>query len=316
MKDKSRFLSSVIVSFLAGFIYLIAGENLPVNIQSSVKAILSSNAPDMYLTTECFPFYEISKKSAPKISKNNLNFYLHENEFDHDQYSEMNSVDQATFVRPLPDKNIDFTSELNKLINVGKEDFNGTDNIVNSGNNKILSCNEFQIADAERNFKRNDRINKQGIENILAYDAGNGFRINYVTENSSESGNCEVEILNSHFDESITDIQILVSENCNKVKIKNKNKNKDKNTNRNFNVNWNNNVNQNCTTNKISGVNKIRINLPVTKVKANSEEYDEDYEDYDVSVECDSYNDDEDEDCDRRSEDVEYNNNSIDLDPM
>ena len=305
MKDKSRFLSSVIVSLLAGFIYLIAGENLPVNIQSSVRAILSSNAPDMYLTTECFPFYEISKNSAPKISKNNSKFYINDNESEDLQYSGLISGDQATFVRPLPDKNIDFASELNKLINVGKEDCDRTDidKIVSSEGNNILSCNEFQIADAERNFKREERINKQSIESILEYDEGNGFKLNYISGNSSEkSENCEIEILNSHFDESITDIQILVSENCNKNISRNRNSNK------NFNIYRNSNVNQDCKNNKISKVNKILIKIPEVNVITHSDEYNE------IQVECESFNDEAYEDYDNSSEDTDYN--SLDTDPM
>lgn len=299
MKDKSRIISSVIVSLLAGFIYLLSGNDIPVNIQSSVKAVLSSNEPDMYLTAECFPFYEISNKSDRKVSINNSSFYLKRNKTGDKQYSEINSGDQAKFVRPLPDKNIDFTSELNKLINSETNDVYAK-NIDHSGNSTILSCNEFQIADAERNFKRNDRVHKQNIEFNLKYDDGNGFVYNYLTEKlPKENSNCDIQIINS------TSGIIAMSPDF-QIKVK-----ANSNCNENVNVNRNSVVHENCNRNKVTVVSKIEGKIYKLLVNSDNDENDEIYDErfderYDEEYDA-QYNEniDEDYECDVDNNDNE-----------
>lgn len=261
MKDKSRFLSSVIVSLLAGFIYLLAGENIPVNIKSSVKAILSNNGPDQYLTTDCFPFYELTKNSGSEKIKTSSRFYLNKNEIGNFELSEVVSVNQARFIIPTPDKNIDFTSELHKLINNKKEDVTETDlsNFINNDEEKSQSCNELQIAEYRRNFNSSDRINKFNVK--INSDEEDEY------ENEVENYTDEDIESDLHETDSDSDCSFSISNSCN-----------DKSK-----VTGNKSVKINKNRNKV--VNSVKTNGNKTFVKIyihdNDNECEESYNEYD-----------------------------------
>lgn len=284
MKDKSRFVSSVIVSLLAGFIYLLSLENVPLNIQSSVKGILSYNEPEKYLTTDYFPFHEISKNSGPKFQKNKTAFYLSKKKSGDKELTQSVSVKQASFEKALPDRNIDFTSELEKLIKNKSENYSDTysNQSVNSGKNKILSCNENQIADAERNFKRTEKISKEYIEFNLKYDEGNGFYYNFLTDEIAPGkDDCEIQIINSNSVEtgSVSDFKTNVNSNCNK----------------NFNVKWNHTADQDNQRNKkvVVKTDKIKIKVKKIVVRTNdkdcNEKQDSEYESPEDEENLESY---------------------------
>jgi hypothetical protein len=211
MKDKSRFLSSVIVSLLAGFIYLLAGEDLPVNIQSSVKAILSNNGPDKYLNTDCFPFYELSKNTGSDNSKNYSKFYLKNSETESNVFTEIVSVNQAKFIRPTPDKNIDFTSELQKLIHKNTEDITEPDlsDFINTTEFNDQSCNELQVAEDKGNFINTERIYKNSIKIYSAEEDKNEEE--EICINTDEENECDIQIFNSD-----SDCSLSITNNCNK----------------------------------------------------------------------------------------------------
>jgi len=211
MKDKSRFLSSVIVSLLAGFIYLLAGENIPVNIKSSVKAILSNNGPDQYLTTECFPFYELTKNSESEKIKTNSRFYLNKNDIGKSELSEVVSFNQVRFIIPTPDKKIDFTSELQKLINNKKEDVTKTDlsNFINNDEEKSQSCNELQVAEYRRNFNSSDRINRFSVK--INSDEEDEYE-NEVENYTDEDIESDLHVTDSDSD---SDFSISITNSCN-----------------------------------------------------------------------------------------------------
>lgn len=74
MKDKSRFLSSVIVSLLAGFIYYLFGLNISDNVERSIKAVLSSNDTEEYMTQDFMPLNPEVCSSLTGSFKNNIKF--------------------------------------------------------------------------------------------------------------------------------------------------------------------------------------------------------------------------------------------------
>ena len=76
MKDKSRFISSVIVSLLAGFIYYQFGHGIEEKLQSSIKAVLSSNDVEQYLSPDCQPFNNIIAKSDAKLNKKKSKYFI------------------------------------------------------------------------------------------------------------------------------------------------------------------------------------------------------------------------------------------------
>ncbi len=78
MKDKSRFVSSVIVSLLAGFIYYQFGHGIEENLQSSIKAVLSPNDMEQYLSPDCQPFNTITNKSDAKLNKKKSKYFIKE----------------------------------------------------------------------------------------------------------------------------------------------------------------------------------------------------------------------------------------------
>lgn len=119
--EKSGLISSVIVSLLAGFIYYQFGNDIQITLDRSVKAVLS------YSDSEVFgPFNSQSlstqiKNSDKKHQKNLKSGFYFKKQSNADNievsdYSYMQKKSQAKIQIAVPDRNIDFTSELNNLI--------------------------------------------------------------------------------------------------------------------------------------------------------------------------------------------------------
>ncbi|MBK8553523.1 MAG: hypothetical protein IPL53_21650 [Ignavibacteria bacterium] len=208
MKDKSRFVSSVIVSLLAGFIYYMFGQDINENVQSSIKAALSSNEmEEQYLSSDYFPVKSISDNSVIKSKKKNSKFYIKKRntiEFQNngitvpgeELFSDFVKNNQAKFDRPVPDKDTDFTAELNELI---KTDRSKSRLKPLKELSDLLKNKNDEVADTKRFERRSEKMNKnfeqsqiKTYNNYRKGDAeykGNGFEYNYVTGNNSSQSN-------------------------------------------------------------------------------------------------------------------------------
>lgn len=192
MKDKSRYISSVIVSLLAGFICFMFGQDIDNNVRSSIKTVLSSNdfnnMDEQYLSTDCFSFNSVSKKSDSKINKKKSKFYIKKRntiEFKdkdvtipgEELFSNYISNNQAKFSKPVADKNLDFTSELNNLIkgDISKYSTKPGREVRNKRSPGI------EVADSKGMKSSLNLLHKNAVE----FDLGNGFEYNYVTEENS-----------------------------------------------------------------------------------------------------------------------------------
>lgn len=125
MKDrsegKSGFISSVIVSLLAGFIYYQFGSDIQVTLDRSFKAVLSYSDSEVFGPFNSQSLFSQIKNSDKKYRKNiKSKFYLKKQSkvdfINFSEYSFLQNKSQAKFQRPIPDLNVDFTSELNNLI--------------------------------------------------------------------------------------------------------------------------------------------------------------------------------------------------------
>lgn len=216
MKDKSRFVSSVIVSLLAGFIYYMFGQDINVNVQSSIKAVLSYNeTEDQYLSTDCFPVKNISDNSGINSKKKNSKFYIkkrHTIEFQkngvtvpgEELFSDFVKNNQAKFDRPAPDKNTDFTAELNQLIKTDKsksrmKPLKELSDLLKNKNDEVADSRGFN----RKSEKMNKNFEQSQIKSNYTYrkgDAeykGNGFEYNYVTGNNSPQSNSNSNGINN-----------------------------------------------------------------------------------------------------------------------
>ena len=126
-KDRSRITSSIIISFLAGFICYQFGEDIQQKIESSVKAISSNSNLEMFGPEYCESFISIVNKSDSKTKKTKSGFYLKHRNNKENKVSEVASAEnliseilkiQARTQKAIPDKNVDFSQELNKLIDI------------------------------------------------------------------------------------------------------------------------------------------------------------------------------------------------------
>ncbi len=199
MKDKQRFMSSVIVSLLAGFICYQFGQGIQQNLEKSIKAVLSSNVigTEEYFPTDCQPFNSAINNISGKLSKKKLKFYIKKrNTIEYksqditipaeELFSELVSK-KANAQRPAANKNVDFTSELEHLI---KNDLTGTE--LKPGKeykiNKGISCTENEVADTREMRSRNNLLHKDfNFKN--KYYSGNGFEYNYITDGNSHEYN-------------------------------------------------------------------------------------------------------------------------------
>jgi len=219
MKDKSRFISSVIVSLLAGFIYYQFGGDINEKLRNSVRAVLSSN--DIEALSGCdFPAFEEMSNFSPRskkmktevtVKKRHVSF-ASTNDF---LISKSGSEMQAKNVRPSADKNVDFTAELEQLVKSG-------DRIqLPSKQLKIETRHKSNldgVADTKELRTRTNLLHKD-FEN----KTGNGFEYNVMQETSGcTNSDSELNKLESFTNESgcAYEYNVITGTSVNKVKIR------------------------------------------------------------------------------------------------
>lgn len=184
MKDKSKLLSSLIVSLLAGFIYYQVSDDFAVKFSSSVKAILISENAEMYGPFQMESYTSIVKKSTGIKKKYKSKLYMKSNinkKSVSDDASEellisiVKSENQAKLRRPVADRNIDFTAELDKLT---------------ARNHKSLSelDEELRLKSVNKEFADRNEYNK--VKMYIKKDKKNsgangyGFEYNHINKES------------------------------------------------------------------------------------------------------------------------------------
>lgn len=201
MKDKSRFLSSVIVSLLAGFIYYLSGSDIQQTIERSFKAVFSQTDTEMYGPQNSASFTELLKKSGIKVNKNKIHFYYSSVKKKRDNFKNENAKTpdntygefislQAKVMKSCPDKNVDFTNELNNLIRKNSD--------CNPDSEKYIKMNRNVKSSPVADLKAEDRkiqINISKKENKKFYhktdeeNSSFGFGFEYNNVKSSDE-NC------------------------------------------------------------------------------------------------------------------------------
>jgi hypothetical protein len=187
MKDRSRFISSVIVSLLAGFIYYQFGDDINEKLQHSMKAVLSSN--DLEVSGDCdFPTFnslmthssgkEINKKAKFFIKRHAVEYKKNGTTIPADKEFSEFVISQAQNKKPVADRNIDFTAELENLIkdDAGKTPVPGKQLKIETARGHDAD----EIADTKELRIRVNLLHKD-LENIV----GNGFEYNYMIEGSA-----------------------------------------------------------------------------------------------------------------------------------
>jgi len=201
MKDRSRLLSSVIVSLLAGFIYYQFGEDIQIKLNKSLKAVISYNDNEIYGPEHCQSFSNSVKKSDVKLNKkskfyikkkNTIEFKKNDVTIPGDEVlSGIISRTQANVRKPTPDKNLDFSAELNNLIKSTsnkKEDKDfKVDWKINKNNgtvadNKSSKSNVIMIIKGLGNSVKESKFDK---------NTGYGFEYNYTIKNENGEFNTE-----------------------------------------------------------------------------------------------------------------------------
>lgn len=204
IKDRSRITSSIIISFLAGFICYQFGEDIQQKIESSVKAISSNSNLEMYGPEYCESFNSIVNKSDSKTKKTKSGFYLKHRNNKENKVSEVTSSEnfiseilkiQARTQKAIPDKNVDFSQELNKLI-----DKNSNNKLNEKFNSEFkTNVNSNVVADNNCNTDKiiiNIQIAEpNGISNIDINKNGNGFEYNISNSQIDcwENKDCVIE---------------------------------------------------------------------------------------------------------------------------
>lgn len=186
MKYKKNYLSSVIVSLLAGFIYYY----FALDLQKSVNDVFSFqkmeiNVPDnsednlanFYIPQEESKLNNFFRKVKNKINRKNA--------FIESGITKAGLESQAKFQKPIPDKNIDFTSELNNLVNK-----KNSPSVLNEGKSLRHSDNESAEINSRRYIQRSV-INKECFSASVNKDFknGNGFEYNYLYQASAKNRN-------------------------------------------------------------------------------------------------------------------------------
>lgn len=194
IKDRSRFTSSVIVSLLAGFICFQFGNEIQEKIVSSVKAISSNSLNEMYGPEYCGSFNSLVNRSDKKLKKVKSGFYV-KNKSKTDKIStdivspesmisEIRKI-QAIKQKAIPDKNIDFSHELDKLID--KNSLNGLNEKINWTAKYNYNCD----AVADENYKNNKievKIQSSNLDGLSKLEINkNGFGFEFNNTNSEKS---------------------------------------------------------------------------------------------------------------------------------
>ncbi len=219
MKDKSRFISSVIVSLLAGFIYYQFGDDINEKLQSSVRAVLSSNDIEALSGCDFFAFKEMSsfthrgKKLKPgvNVKKGHVPF----TSSDDFLISETGPEMQAKNVRPSADKNVDFTAELEQLVKDGDRIQLPSKQLkIETRHNSNLDG----VADTRELRTRTNLLHKD-FEN----KTGNGFEYNVMRNTTGcTSPESELNKLESFTNESGCpyEYNVITGKSVNKGKIR------------------------------------------------------------------------------------------------
>ncbi|MBS1518214.1 MAG: hypothetical protein JSS91_09010 [Bacteroidetes bacterium] len=177
MNNKKNYISSVIVSLLAGFIYYQFGTN----IQETVEKVFSSHELIMNVPSnnEFDPagFKNPQKKKEVKALnkktklKNSPEIYFAES------HSEVIfDENRAKYRKAVPDRKEDFTDELNKLIRTGKISPDLRNSIRRSSDNNSTA----DVNSSEMKIQKSV-INKDCPSANVIKDkyTGNGFEYNY-----------------------------------------------------------------------------------------------------------------------------------------
>ncbi|MEO6694136.1 MAG: hypothetical protein ABIY50_07900 [Ignavibacteria bacterium] len=218
MKDRSRLLSSVIVSLLAGFIYYQFGEDIQSKIRS-FKAVISSidsefygpeyhrsfhsgiNKSDEISNVKKAKFF-IRKKNTIELKKNGVSIS------EEKLLSGIVSIKQANLRKAIPDKNIDFSTELNNLINSRSDIKDNKEYKINwkIGKNKEVAENRTTRSEVIMIIKG---LDKSGIISEFNPETGFGFEFNYIFENEYGGGNNQNQDIKTTVRE-----KNCVNENC------------------------------------------------------------------------------------------------------
>jgi hypothetical protein len=272
MKDKSRFLSSVIVSLLAGFIYYLFGQNITETAVSSVKAVLSSNFTEDIMNSDCITLNSSVKISGNKLIKNKTfrNKKQHSLEFKEiiitlpveNSFSYIGKNSQAKIQRPSPNRNVDFTSELNRLIKKDKSVIEikpGKEYRVN----KSLSNTNNEMADLDLKENSNKKLRKNIEYSQMKYYnkeyKGNGFEYNYVISSVANE-----PVKNTRSNNSDRTDSDRLKKKCSEY---------------NYNYNYNNEMRN---TEKVEKNTKVKTIAPKIEIKINDEEIDIDLQEINV----------------------------------
>lgn len=195
MKDKSRFISSVIVSLLAGFIYFLSGQEIKQDLKSSIQAVFSENELEVELPRDCESFTSILQKSGQSIQKNKSKFYVSKkNTIEFRKGSVIipgeklvSGMIQARLKKSTPDKNLNFSAELEQLI---KKD------LANVPGKEFKIENSSEVVSTEDLKSKLNWIDKDmdltrkvfELREFMKYNKGKGFEYNYIVEDNCPQG--------------------------------------------------------------------------------------------------------------------------------
>jgi len=174
MKFKKNYLSSVIVSLLAGFIYYQFSSDL----EKTFNKVLSTNELEINVPLngdDVISNFKNPQKisSGKKIFRKYISSNTSKNAFTESGIIDNSKNNQARTKKPVPDINVDFTAELNNLLK--KKDKPVEIRKSKSLNNTTADNNTGQ------SFQRSV-INKECFSASVNKDIvnGNGFEFNYV----------------------------------------------------------------------------------------------------------------------------------------
>ena len=184
MKDKSKLISSLIVSLLAGFIYYQVSGDFADKFSSSVKAILISENEEMYGPLIMESYSSIVKKSSGLKMKHKSKLYIkskvNKKSVSDDTSEELlisvlKSEYQAKLRRPVADKNVNFTAELNKFTVRNHKTLSELDDEL-----RLKSVNK-EIAD-KNDYNKVKMYIKKDKKNAGVF--GYGFEYNHINKES------------------------------------------------------------------------------------------------------------------------------------
>ena len=205
-RDRSSLISSIIVSLLAGFIYYQFGNDIQDKIDKSMKAVFSSASIEAFGPEQNKSFVSVLKKSEFKNKKNKSKFYFknkHEENFASEKSIDPQQLlteyilsEQSKASKPAPDRNIDFSAELNKLIKKNIKDKNKSE--FNFKINRDKYERRIEVSDNESSESHLNSLNPYSNRNLnkIYINTGNGFEYNTSISKEDENANenCQTEV--------------------------------------------------------------------------------------------------------------------------